>query len=296
MASPRPLWGQGLEYFEEGSLAWPLEYSYAVEPDIDFLGTVHQDEGNLQAANATFEDPSSPSAVARQYESSPGSDVYRNSGSSSQSSSDRGYSLPARPSDYDRQFVSLPEIEHRQPLPLAPPDLYSSAMIQTGTMELQVPPLDSTADDLFFFAGDPEFWYPDSGTSNSGDTELAFDFGLEVTTTPPMSDISESSPNQHMCNHCGKSFDKRWRLNNHDKSHSKGFKCPVCRRGFRYRKDRDRHKKSVHRFGRPLHCPVDGCQFTTARQDNLKRHATLKHRARPSTGILQDAMAELRLH
>jgi len=83
------------------------------------------------------------------------------------------------------------------------------------------------------------------------------------------------------CPSCLETFDKKYKLNRHSKSHSLPFKCDVsgCG-GFRYRKDLNRHIETKHpeQVGfEGFHCPVDGCLRQFPRRDNLRRHMRRLH-------------------
>ena len=67
----------------------------------------------------------------------------------------------------------------------------------------------------------------------------------------------------------------------HLKIHSKPFRCFNCPKGFRYRKDLQRHRNSKHyeesRDSILYACPIVDCNFTTTRKDNCRRHLLNQH-------------------
>jgi hypothetical protein len=85
-------------------------------------------------------------------------------------------------------------------------------------------------------------------------------------------------PMSFICETCFRSFEKRWKLNRHLKTHKKPFKCvfPGCIAAFALKKDRRRHVRQRHRELFPenidLRCVFPNCDFLTPRRDALKRH------------------------
>jgi len=108
---------------------------------------------------------------------------------------------------------------------------------------------------------------------------------------PPQSQVSPQIPAHGLnvppntCLICSRSFSLPCQLNQHIKSHTRPFKCPVpsCpRQGFHLRKDRRRHINSKHSGLDPdtgrYYCPFEGCKYSKkkgngmSRLDNLRRH------------------------
>jgi hypothetical protein len=59
----------------------------------------------------------------------------------------------------------------------------------------------------------------------------------------------------------------------HQKCHSKPFKCEHCSKYFGSRGDLSRHIRNKHRVGLAMFtCPVIECNFKTKRKDNLSQH------------------------
>lgn len=95
-----------------------------------------------------------------------------------------------------------------------------------------------------------------------------------------------SSSTSFRCDKCFKSYLKRWELNRHLKRHEKPFRCnaPKCNSAFALRKDRRRHMKAVHPDFTSeediLKCIFQSCNFSSTRQDALKRHLQGVHGVR----------------
>jgi len=94
---------------------------------------------------------------------------------------------------------------------------------------------------------------------------------------------------QHTCDTCPRVFLHSGELKKHMKAHTLPFKCaipscPRASRGFRYRKDVDRHTRSRHSETVPnaqrFYCPVRTCKYSAKgfpRLDLFKRHVKGQH-------------------
>ncbi|KAF2788908.1 hypothetical protein K505DRAFT_366057 [Melanomma pulvis-pyrius CBS 109.77] len=95
-------------------------------------------------------------------------------------------------------------------------------------------------------------------------------------------------PGGFLCPHegCEKAFDRSCDLRRHQKTHmdrsERPHKCLVCKEGFLYPKDRNRHERTHDQSSSPqgmLYCPVAGCNNVDgfSRRDNLLRHKRTQH-------------------
>ncbi|XP_054160506.1 transcriptional repressor CTCF-like [Oppia nitens] len=91
----------------------------------------------------------------------------------------------------------------------------------------------------------------------------------QTTTTP-------ANPNQHMCNYCNYTSNKRYLLSRHMKSHSeeRPHKCGICERGFKTIASLQNHV-NTHTGVRPHGCKYCEAAFTTSGE--LVRHVRYRH-------------------
>ena len=97
---------------------------------------------------------------------------------------------------------------------------------------------------------------------------------VQVTLPKQVVDANEQKP--RVCNICCESFQSSRSLSQHKRSHAgikTAFACPFCRKGFSFRQNLLRHKRSQH--NRPYKCQRCGEGFRTV-QGRL-RHHFLKH-------------------
>ncbi|ORZ03866.1 hypothetical protein BCR43DRAFT_484106 [Syncephalastrum racemosum] len=83
------------------------------------------------------------------------------------------------------------------------------------------------------------------------------------------------SPKFHPCPECHRTFDRKYNmtthLRTHDKARKKPFQCRVgCKKAFDRKHDRERHEASVHRQERLYTC--GRCSASFARRDALSKH------------------------
>lgn len=87
----------------------------------------------------------------------------------------------------------------------------------------------------------------------------------------------KSPMKNHFCQHCGKSFTDKWKLNQHVTIHTgeKPHKCPVCQQSFRLKMSLKRHTEIVHTKLCLYSCDQCGESFNTKR--GLQTHLETKH-------------------
>ncbi|KAF9081792.1 hypothetical protein BGX23_000448 [Mortierella sp. AD031] len=98
---------------------------------------------------------------------------------------------------------------------------------------------------------------------------------VAATTNPP-----PAATKRFACNHpgCGRSFDRRFNLHTHEKTHkpeqARPFVCSKaqCGKAFTRKHYLQRHKASVHKGERKFACSK--CLKSFSRQDGLSRHLT----------------------
>jgi uncharacterized Zn-finger protein len=63
--------------------------------------------------------------------------------------------------------------------------------------------------------------------------------------------------------------------------HDKRFECAICKHKFGFNKDLTRHMEAVHRDksmpAAKFPCPVETCDKSYTRNDNLQRHIKTDH-------------------
>ncbi|GAB1598165.1 zinc finger protein 236-like [Argonauta hians] len=89
-------------------------------------------------------------------------------------------------------------------------------------------------------------------------------------------DSKETASKPHECEYCKKSFNSKWALIIHCRSHTgeKPYECGHCGRGFTQLSG-VQHHILTHTGERPYECQI--CHFRFARSDSLVRHSRLKH-------------------
>ncbi|KAF9086364.1 hypothetical protein BGX29_001431 [Mortierella sp. GBA35] len=105
--------------------------------------------------------------------------------------------------------------------------------------------------------------------------QLAVTTIVAATTNPP-----PAATKRFACNHpgCGRSFDRRFNLHTHEKTHkpeqARPFVCSKaqCGKAFTRKHYLQRHKASVHKGERKFACSK--CLKSFSRQDGLSRHLT----------------------
>jgi len=87
----------------------------------------------------------------------------------------------------------------------------------------------------------------------------------------------KSPMKNHFCQHCGKSFTDKWKLNQHVTIHTgeKPHKCPICEQSFRLKMSLKRHTEIVHTKLCLYSCDQCGESFNTKR--GLQTHLETKH-------------------
>lgn len=86
------------------------------------------------------------------------------------------------------------------------------------------------------------------------------------------------APKFHPCPECHRTFDRKYNmtthLRTHDKARKKPFQCRVgCKKSFDRKHDRERHEASVHRQERLYTC--GRCRASFARRDALHKHTDM---------------------
>lgn len=83
---------------------------------------------------------------------------------------------------------------------------------------------------------------------------------------------------KHMCSTCGRLFVDRSSLKEHEETHLGIMSsCELCGRVFLHKNYLRKHIRTVHSRERPFSCNVDGCEWTFAYQQCLKRHQARRH-------------------
>ncbi|XP_053390394.1 zinc finger and BTB domain-containing protein 14-like [Mercenaria mercenaria] len=89
---------------------------------------------------------------------------------------------------------------------------------------------------------------------------------LQTTYKQRMTDADSTN----VCSQCGKTFRQRRNLRTHEKSHAGTFPFTCCDRGFRSRRDLDRHRCREHDLTKNYVCLT--CNKTFATSSDLKAH------------------------
>ena len=97
-----------------------------------------------------------------------------------------------------------------------------------------------------------------------------------------MSEPTHRRKRDFQCSFCQSSFYHKGHLNTHTKRHlkEKALTCDQCSYATCDSSDLARHVKTVHQKLTPFKCSFSGCNYSTARSGNLKRHH-LTHGADP---------------
>lgn len=137
-----------------------------------------------------------------------------------------------------------------------------------------------------------EIFHHLDGFSQSNDFDFDIDFRLfpdsSSTNIDNLSDMEiekisgpSGNVNRYHCETCTRSFQKRYQLNRHKKTHTRPFKCeaPNCPEAFAERRDLKRHIKARHiSLVRPANLvKCHRCDFTAKRADSVKRHVRSQH-------------------
>lgn len=119
---------------------------------------------------------------------------------------------------------------------------------------------------------DEEDMRPKSGKKRVAKTPVSVAKKAKMGT--PSSPVSGS--NQHMCNYCNYTSNKRYLLSRHMKSHSeeRPHKCGICERGFKTIASLQNHV-NTHTGVRPHGCKYCDAAFTTSGE--LVRHVRYRH-------------------
>ncbi|CAI9714938.1 finger 236-like [Octopus vulgaris] len=98
----------------------------------------------------------------------------------------------------------------------------------------------------------------------------------DSNTAPLNKDSKQTRNKQRQCEFCKKSFNSKWALIIHRRSHTgeKPYECGHCGRGFSQLSG-VQHHILTHTGERPFECQI--CHFRFARSDSLVRHTRLKH-------------------
>jgi len=137
-------------------------------------------------------------------------------------------------------------------------------------------------------ASDPQTRFESSHHSFTSPSQNPPQASLRTNTSTP-----GSTETVFTCPTCLQTFQRRYLLNRHSKSHSRDFKCtvPDCPdRGSRYHKDLVRHMQSKHpevEGFNGYYCTVVGCSRSVGiaffRKDNFLRHMTTQHQHVPDS-------------
>ncbi|SAM08695.1 hypothetical protein [Absidia glauca] len=96
-----------------------------------------------------------------------------------------------------------------------------------------------------------------------------------TTTVVP----ATANDRQFVCHICDRSFNRRFNLGTHIKTHNKDrkkpFACHLCSKSFDRKHDCERHVSTVHMGERLFTC--EACQVSFSRRDALHRHQLQKH-------------------
>lgn len=112
------------------------------------------------------------------------------------------------------------------------------------------------------------------------------DMGIQMIDKSSMIPLNTRKTKNHLCNvdGCGKSFDSRWALNRHMRSHSgeKPFRCPYegCMKAFAEKSAMTRHFKT-HSPERPYQCTYEGCGKSFKSKEYLENHIRLHEEGNP---------------
>lgn len=93
------------------------------------------------------------------------------------------------------------------------------------------------------------------------------------------SDASKSKvESKQMCSTCGRLFADLSRLKEHEETHLGIMSsCKICGKQYKHKNYLRKHMRSVHSQERPFSCNIDGCEWTFAYSQCLKRHQARRH-------------------
>lgn len=95
----------------------------------------------------------------------------------------------------------------------------------------------------------------------------------------PNKRIKIDAKQKHACPQCSATFDRRYNLGTHIKTHDKNrkkdFECRLCAKTFDRKHDLTRHVSTVHNGERAFTC--ESCSSTFSRKDAMVRHKVQKH-------------------
>lgn len=92
-------------------------------------------------------------------------------------------------------------------------------------------------------------------------------------------DVNKSkAESKQMCSICGRLFSDKSKMIAHEKTHL-GIRpsCDICGKQFLHKTYLGQHIRSVHANVRPFACNIDGCEWSFAYPQSLKRHQARKH-------------------
>lgn len=112
------------------------------------------------------------------------------------------------------------------------------------------------------------------------------DMSMQMMQKDQMIPMQGRKLKSHVCNFdgCTKSFDSRWALNRHLRTHTgdKPFTCPVqgCMKAFAEKSAMNRHMNS-HSEERPYHCTYEGCGKSFKGKEYLEFHLRIHQEGNP---------------
>lgn len=94
----------------------------------------------------------------------------------------------------------------------------------------------------------------------------------------PAEAVKSKIEKKHICSVCGRLFPDKSKMIAHEKTHFGIMtSCEICNKTFLHKNYLRKHIKSVHARERPFSCNIDGCEWTFAYPQCLKRHQARRH-------------------
>ncbi|KAJ3223637.1 hypothetical protein HK099_000875 [Clydaea vesicula] len=125
-------------------------------------------------------------------------------------------------------------------------------------------------------------------------SEIATSFPTEDMVRRALED-AKSGSKSFLCEYtgCSRTFTQYQNLKSHWRCHAeiKKFGCDECSIRFRRLPDLYRHKRSLHRAGKPHQCELCGKLF--ARADALRRHSLSQYKPRGCSGVRQHPILQV---
>lgn len=110
----------------------------------------------------------------------------------------------------------------------------------------------------------------------ASEQRLSKHMGLRHAKSSKAAKIEDRS--KQMCSICGRLFAERSKMLAHEMTHSGIMvSCEVCGKQFLHKNYLRIHVKTVHSQVKPFSCNIDGCKWTFAYPQVLKRHQARRH-------------------